>query len=133
MDYIEFSRVFPTELSIIEYFVNIEYEDGVVCPKCGAVEKVYRQKSRPRNAYCNNCKTNFSIFANTIFEKSDTDLRKWFYAINLVLASHEDVSALQLKREICVTYKTAGRMLKQIRQVMCNKDMSKAFEALYIN
>lgn len=37
---------------------------------------------------------------------------------------------MQLKRELGVIYKTTWRVLKQIRQVMGNTDMSKAFKAI---
>jgi len=130
MNYFEFNKQFKNEIDVINYFIKIRYKNGIVCPKCGCVEKVYHRHTAPRMAHCNNCKSEFSIFAKTIFEKSDTDLRKWFYAINMVLISRKGISALQLKREIGVTYKTAWRMLRQIRTAMGNKDMSKAFEAI---
>lgn len=130
MNYFEFQKKFDTELSVIKYFIQQRYPNGIYCPKCGATANVYHRHTSPRMCHCNNCKSEFSIFANTIFEKSDTDLRKWFYAINLVLISRKGVSAMQLKRELGVTYKTAWRMLKQIRQAMGNKDISKAFEAI---
>lgn len=130
MNYFEFQKKFDTELDVIKYFIKQRYPNGIYCPKCGATSNVYHRHTSPRMCHCNNCKSEFSIFANTIFEKSDTDLRKWFYAINLVLISRKGVSAMQLKRELGITYKTAWRMLKQIRQAMGNKDMSKAFEAI---
>ena len=130
MNYFEFNKKFKTENEVINFFISIRYPKGIVCPKCGKIEKVYHRHSHPRMCHCNNCDSEFSIFAGTIFEKSDTDLRKWFYAINLVLISRKGISALQLKREIGVTYKTAWRMLKQIRIAMGNKDMSKTFEAI---
>lgn len=130
MNYFEFQNRFNTELDVIKYFIDQKYPNGIYCPKCGSMYNVYHRHTSPRMCHCNNCNSEFSIFANTIFEKSDTDLRKWFYAINLVLISRKGVSAMQLKRELGVTYKTAWRMLKQIRSAMGNTDMSKAFEAI---
>jgi len=130
MNYFEFNKQFPSEDKVIEYFISRRYPDGIYCPKCNSKEKVYHRHTSPRMCHCNNCKSEFSIFANTIFEKSETDLRKWFYAINLVLISRKGISAMQLKREIGVTYKTAWRMLKQIRSAMGNADMRKTFEAI---
>lgn len=54
----------------------------------------------------------------TIFEKSDTDLVKWFYAIFLMAQSRNGVAAKEIERQCGVTYKTAWRMAKQIRLLM---------------
>ena len=124
MDVFSFFEKFPTELSIIEYFIGIRYPNGATCPHCGAVKyKIYKEPKYPKIFNCKNCFNTFSVFKDTIFEKSDTDLRKWFYAIHLMLNSKKGISGYQLQREIKVTYKTAWRMLKKIREAMSDEDL----------
>jgi len=130
MNFLDFNKQFPTELAVIQHFIKIRYKGKLVCPNCGKAEGVYHRHTSPKMIHCNNCENEFSIFTNTIFYKSDTDLRKWYFAINAMLVGKKGISALQLKREIGVTYKTAWRMLKLIRSAMGNTDMSKAFEAI---
>ena len=56
--------------------------------------------------------------AGTIFEKSSTPLKSWFYAMYLMASTRTGISAKQLERELGVTYKTAWRMFKQIRSIL---------------
>lgn len=130
MTFFDFMIKFPTEKAVIKYFLKIRYNDVLICPYCGSKVRVQHRNDNLKLCNCHNCNNTFSPFKNTIFEKSSTDLRKWFYAIHLFLNSKKGISGLQLQREIGVTYKTAWRMLKQIRSAMGNTDMSKAFEAM---
>ena len=130
MTFFDFMIKFPTEKAVIKYFLKIRYNDVLICPHCGSKVRVQHRNDNLKLCNCHNCNNTFSPFKNTIFEKSSTDLRKWFYAIHLFLNSKKALSGLQLQREIGVTYKTAWRMLKQIRSAMGNTDMSKAFEAM---
>jgi len=131
MDYFEFSQKFPTELACIQYFIKIRYQYGVRCPHCASRELLYHRSTRPKNFTCHTCKNDFSIFKDTIFENSSTDLRKWFYAINRMShVGRKGVSAKQLQREIGCTYKTCWRMLRLIRAAMGNIDAFKEFEAI---
>ena len=130
MTFFDFMTKFPTEKAVIKYFLKIRYNDVLICPHCGSKVRVQHRNDNLKLCNCHNCNNTFSPFKNTIFEKSSTDLRKWFYAIHLFLNSKKGISGLQLQREIGVTYKTAWRMLKQIRSAMGNTDMTKAFEAM---
>ena len=130
MNFLEFNKNFPTEEKAIEYFINIRYSNKIICPHCGCVDKIYRRKNNRRKEFvCNNCNNEFSIFKDTIFEKSSTDLRIWFYAINQVLVAKKGISALQLQRDTGVTYKTAWRILNQIRKAMGNDNTKNLFKA----
>lgn len=129
MNFYEFNKRFPTELACIEYFIKIRYNNKPVCRHCKS-DTVYHKRTEPKKFQCTNCKNSFSIFKGTIFEKSDTDLRKWFYAIHLFLNSKKGISGYQLQREIGVTYKTAWRMLKKIRLAMGNIENQQFFGTL---
>ena len=72
-----------------------------------------------RKAYsCQECRTQVYPLAGTIFAKSSTPLKSWFYAMYLMASTRTGISAKQLDRELGVTYKTALRMFRQIRDLM---------------
>jgi len=125
----EFMAKFPTEKKVVEHYFTIRYPNGVECNHCKS-PKVYKRKDNIKVLDCNDCDNTFSPFKDTIFEKSCTDLRKWFYAIHLFLNGKKGVSGLQLKREIGVTYKTAWRMLQQIRKAMGNSEQQEFFDTI---
>lgn len=129
MTILEFQDKFSTEQSIIDYYIQIKYNGNLCCDHCGS-DKVYHRKDKLKMYQCETCNNNFSIFKGTIFEKSSTSLRKWFYAIHLFLNSKKGISGCQLQREVGVTYKTAWRMLKQIRTAMASKDVKNTFNGI---
>jgi transposase-like protein len=129
MTFIQFMQKFPTEESVIQHYLTIRYPDGISCNHCGSI-KVYQETKRRKVFSCNDCKSTFSPFKDTIFEKSSTDLRKWMYAIHLFLNGKKGISGLQLQREIGVTYKTAWRMLQQIRTAMGNAENQEFFDTI---
>lgn len=130
MNFFDFLAKFPTEEAIIHYFIQKRYNNQPVCPHCGYVERISHNTKRPRYFQCNNCGNSFSVFRDTIFEKSTTDLRKWIYAIHLFLNSKKGISGYQLQRELGVTYKTAWRMLDLIRASMASQSHEGIYEAV---
>ena len=129
MTFMEFTKKFTTEKKVVDHYLKIRYPDGIACNHCGS-GKVYLRKSNIKLLDCNSCNNTFSPFKNTIFEKSSADLIKWMYAIHLFLNGKKGISGLQLQREIGVTYKTAWRMLKQIRTAMGNSEQQEFFDAI---
>jgi transposase-like protein len=63
-----------------------------------------------------------SVTAGTIFEASKLPLVKWFWAIYLMASDKGGISALRLAQQIGVSWITAHRMLRKIRQAMGHRD-----------
>lgn len=112
----QFNIDFPDDDACLKYMFTRRFSDLVVCPKCKQETSFY--KISDRKCYsCQNCGYHIYPLAGTIFHKSPTPLKLWFYAIFLFSASKGGVSAKELQRQLGVTYKTAWRMAKQIRRL----------------
>ncbi len=126
----EFDERFPDEKAAIDHFLDIRYKGSLACPHCGAAVSIYRERKRLKVFHCINCDNTFSPFVGTIFEKTHIKIKKWFKAIRNFLNDRAGYSACRLERDFKVTYKTAFRMLHQIRKAMGNREIEEIFEAI---
>jgi transposase len=125
----DFQKQFPDDNACLEWLKEQKLPDGVgFCEKCQTERKHHRVTGRPAYA-CDYCGKMISPMAGTIFHKSPTSLKTWFYAMYLMSATRCGISAKQIQRETGVTYKTAWRMFKQIRTLM-SEDISLEGEAV---
>jgi transposase len=119
----DFNRQFPDDNACLEFLKEQRFPGGVTyCEKCQSERKHHRVTGRPAFA-CDYCGSMISPMAGTIFEKSSTSLRLWFYAMYLMSSTRCGISAKQIQRETGVTYKTAWRMFRQIRTLLSEGDM----------
>ena len=120
----QFNNVFPDEAACLEFLMEQRFADGgvMLCDKCGVDRKHHRITTR-KVFSCDHCGSQTSPAAGTIFHKSRTPLKLWFYAMYLMGQTRCGISAKQIQRECGVTYKTAWRMFKQIRTLM-SEDIS---------
>jgi transposase-like protein len=113
----QFRGEFPDDETCLEWLKDRLYPDGIHCPKCDRVTKHHRVMSR-KSYSCQNCGHHVHPTAGTIFHKSSTPLTTWFHAIYLMSQTRCGISAMELMRQTGVTYKTAWRMLNQIRRLL---------------
>jgi transposase len=117
----QFDLEFPDEDACLEFLKEQRWPDGrCLCVKCGIERKHYRVTGRTAYA-CHACGNHIFPLSGTIFHKSTTSLRTWFYVIRLMSSTRVGVSAKHIQRETGVTYKTAWRMMKQVRKLMAEK------------
>lgn len=103
------------DICLHEIFLN-RYGRLKICPNLKCYKRTKFHKVKGRKCYaCQLCGYQLHPLAGTIFHKSDTPLKSWFYAIFLFANAKNGVSGKELQRQLGVTYKTAWRMAKQIR------------------
>ncbi|HEY4964301.1 MAG TPA: IS1595 family transposase [Candidatus Saccharimonadales bacterium] len=113
-----FNEKFPDDDTCLNYLFEQAYGDMQACPKCGIVEPSYYRVKNRKCFECKDCGNQIHPLANTIFHKSSTPLRSWFYIIYLFSVAKNGVSAKEVERHLGVTYKCAWRIAKQVRELM---------------
>lgn len=123
MDYSvdDFNRDFPNDAACLERLVAIIYPAGIECRNCGVPRKHHRLNAR-RALSCDYCGTHVYPLAGTMFGKSSTPLKCWFYAMYLLVSTAGHLTERELQRELGVAQKTASRMRHQILPLLSMAD-----------
>lgn len=88
--------------------VATRWPDGFVCTACSA--------RQPRTCFrrggrlywqCSGCQHQCSVTSGTDFEATKLPLRRWLLAMQLLTLSRNNVSALELRRQLGVCYRSA--------------------------
>jgi transposase-like protein len=110
------------ELAAVEFIESLRWsETGLCCQRCGDTDvyKMTDRKSGQRNKRflwkCNGCQKQYTVRVGTVMEDSRIPLRHWAYALWKACSSKKGISALQIKRETGLTYKSALFMMHRIR------------------
>lgn len=127
----DIAKNFSDEDKAREYFENLRWPDGPVCPHCGSTE-AYRLTPKPTSKRpgrkgllkCKYCRKQFTVRVGTVFEDSHIPLHKWFLAIHLLCSSKKGMSAHQIHRMVGVTYKSAWFMMHRVRYAMTQEPLA---------
>jgi len=87
-----------------------------VCPACGCLA-CYELRVRPLFK-CQGCGKQFSVTSGTIFHGRKLPVRDYLLAIALFVNAAKGISALQLGRDLNVSYKTAYVLAHKLREAM---------------
>jgi len=112
-----FQETFPNDDVCLEYIRYKKYPERIDCPNCN-VNSLFHHVSGRKSYACDHCGFQISPTANMVFHKSPTPLTTWFYVIYLMAQTRGGISAKQIQRETGVTYKTAWRMCKEVRDIL---------------
>jgi hypothetical protein len=79
---------------------------------------------------CSQCHHQTSVTSGSIFAATKLLLTTWFLGIYLVTQSKNGISALELMRQLGITYNAAWRMKHKLMQVMKERDDSQPLEGI---
>src|SRR6266853_3055540 len=98
------------------YLERLRWPNGVACPRCQSKE-ILEMPEREKYE-CNECSYQFTVTSGTIFHDTHLSLSKWFLTIYLMTESKKGMSALQIKRTLCIAYETAWYLCHRVRAAM---------------
>jgi hypothetical protein len=123
-------------LSMVEFFSHYgtrgrceqairawRWPQGFVCPRCEGVQASEFARGHSTYLQCCSCRYQCSLVSGTLFESSKVPLPKWFLAMHLITQAKNNVSALELKRHLGVSYPTAWLLKHKIMQAMFAKEV----------
>ena len=111
----DFDAQFPDDAACLDFIFKARFSNHVC--ECGKAKCFHRVQKRRAYA-CAFCGAQIYPTAGTIFHKSETSLKSWFFAIFLFAKSKNGVAAKELERQLGVSYKCAHRMGHKIRELM---------------
>src|ERR1700712_1330692 len=125
MTYLLKNPIFLNETAAREWLEARVWANGRVCPHCGNADqdkltKLKGKAHRPGVYQCNEseCRQQFTVTVNTVFERSKIPLTKWLAALFLMTASKKAISAHQVHRMLGISYKSTWFLMYRLREAM---------------
>ena len=113
----EFQRRYGSEAQCEEALVMSRWPQGWRCARCQCSRYCLTQHGR-KLWECLDCGYQSSSIVGTIFEHTKLPLTTWFLALYLLTQNKNAISALELKRQLGVCYKTAWSIKHKLLQTM---------------
>jgi len=113
----EFMRRFSTDRACAAFLRRWKYgARGFRCPRCGAAKAWFLPSRNLDECVC--CHKQVSLTAGTVMHGSRKPLHLWFLAMFLFVVSKQGISAMDLSRQLGVSYPTAWTWLHKIRDAV---------------
>lgn len=114
----EFYERYGTEAKCRAAVEAARWPEGFVCPACGGTARTRFERGGLRYWQCGACAHQCSLISGTIFEASKLPLTRWFLAMQLLTQAKNNVSALELMRQLGVSYRSAWLVKHKIMEAM---------------
>ena len=117
---IEFQDRFRTEDDCLDFIEKLRWPKGFRCPNCDH-DFGYRLRTR-KLIQCGVCRRQTSVTAGTIFHKSRTPLRHWFWMIFQIAQDKGGASSVRLAKQLGMFQSTVWNQLHKLRHAMQRRD-----------
>jgi transposase-like protein len=113
---LEAIQYFSDEQVCIDAVALMRWPAGPQCPDCNTKNPYYIKTQKRWK--CRDCRRQFSVKVETIFEDSPIPLQKWLPALWMLINCKNGISSHEMARDLGVTQKTAWFMLHRLRLVI---------------
>lgn len=119
----EFHALYGTEQQCEDALVASRWPGGWRCAHC-ACKRFFLTRNGPGRQLweCFLCGYQSSSIVGTVMEHTKLPLRLWFLAMYLMTQNKNAISALALKRQLGVCYRTAWLLKHKLMQAMAQRD-----------
>lgn len=114
----EFMNQYGTDAQCEAALIGSRWPQGFACPACGGPPSCSFRRQGRLYWQCASCRHQCSVISGTIFESTKLPLMRWFLAMHLLTQAKNNVSALELKRHLGVSYPTAWLIKHKLMEVM---------------
>jgi hypothetical protein len=121
----EFQEQYGTQELCEQAVKAWRWPQGFSCPKCGAPSRSEFRRGTLLYLQCAACQYQCSLIAGTIFASTKLALKTWFLAMHLLTKAKTNVSALELMRDLGVSYRSAWLVKHKLMEVMRLREESR--------
>lgn len=114
----EFLQRYGTEDQCAAAVEAARWPRGFVCPQCSGTASTRFVRGGLRYWQCSACRHQCSLVSGTLFAATKLPLTRWFLALQLLTQAKNNVSALELRRQLGVCYRTAWLVKHKIMEAM---------------
>ena len=114
----EFQERYGTEEKCEAALAAARWPEGFRCPRCQGCAAYSFRRGRQPYRQCAGCDYQCSVIAGTILESTKLPLTRWFMAFQLLSQAKNNVAALELMRQLGVSYPSAWLMKHKIMEAM---------------
>ena len=118
----EFQSLYGTEKQCEAALEKTRWPDGYRCSRCQSTRHCVLHVRSRKTFQCGVCNQQTSLIAGTLFHSTKLGLATWFLAIYLVSQSKNNLSALSLKRQLGICYRTAWRVKHKLMEAMARRE-----------
>ena len=122
----EFLESYGTDPQGEHALFQARWPEGFQCPACG-YQKSCRLRTR-KVWQCIRCQHQASLTAGALFDNTKLPLSTGHLALYLLTQSKNGISAMDLKRQLGVSYNTAWRVKQKLMQAMREGDDSQRLQ-----
>ncbi|TCV77375.1 IS1595 family transposase [Sulfurirhabdus autotrophica] len=124
----EFMNKYGTESLCQNALEQARWPEGFRCTSCRDERHSVFHRKGHKYFQCHRCRHQTTVISGTIFQATKISLTRWFLAMHLLTQAKNNVSALELKRHLGVSYPTAWLMKHKLMKVMSLREDRRVLE-----